>query len=87
MKNVIITGANGMIGGLILKNCLNRLDISKVTIVVRKSLGINHPKLEEIIHSDFMNYSDLKNKLSNQDICFFCIGVYTGQVPNLNSKR
>jgi thioester reductase-like protein len=51
MKNVIMTGATGMIGGLILDACLNSSDIGKVTIIVRKSTGIFHDKLTEVIHN------------------------------------
>lgn len=87
MKNVIITGTNGMIGGLILQYCLQRDDIAKVTSVTRKSMGISHPKLKEIIHQDFEDFSAIKEHLQNQDACFFCIGVYTGNVPRDEFRR
>ena len=80
-KNVIITGSSGMIGGLILQKCLERNDVAKVTSLVRKKSGISHPKLVEIVHGDFLNYSAVEDHFKNQDVCFFCIGVYTGQVP------
>ncbi|MEO8088273.1 MAG: NAD(P)H-binding protein [Bacteroidota bacterium] len=80
MKRVIITGASGMIGGLVLQKCLSRPDVSQVTSIVRRSSGIVHSKLIEIIHADFLDYSSIENHFKNQDICFFCIGVYTGQV-------
>jgi nucleoside-diphosphate-sugar epimerase len=81
MKNVIITGSNGMIGHLILMQCLEHSDIGRVTTIVRKPSGINNPKLKEIIHLDFMDYSAVKEYFKDQDLCFFCIGVYTGAVP------
>ncbi len=81
MKNIIITGTNGMIGNLILQKCLQRNDVAKVTSITRKPLGIYHPKLEEVIHDDFLDYSKVERHLKNQDVCFYCIGVYTGQVP------
>jgi nucleoside-diphosphate-sugar epimerase len=81
MKNVIITGANGMIGGLILKNLIQRNDVGKITTIVRRPLAINHPKIVEVIHNDFLNYSAIEKHLQNQQYCFFCIGVYTGMVP------
>lgn len=80
MKNIIITGTNGMIGSLVLQNCLKINDVNKVISITRKSTGIIHPKLTEIIHNDFLNYSEIREQLKNQQICFFCIGVYTGQV-------
>ncbi len=81
MKNVIITGSNGMIGALVLENCLQNQKIAKVTAITRRSLGIQHDKLIEVIHDDFLNYSKVEEHFKQQDICFYCIGVYTGQVP------
>lgn len=80
MKNAIITGSNGMIGNLILQNCLSNPEIKTVTSIVRRRSGIKHPKLVEIIHDNFLDFSTIANQLTNQDICFYCIGVYTGQV-------
>ena len=82
MKNVIITGATGMVGNIVLKECLKRDDVSKVTSISRKPLGITHDKLVEVIHKDFMDYTNVEKFFNNQDICFFCIGVYTGAVSN-----
>jgi nucleoside-diphosphate-sugar epimerase len=87
MKNIIITGTNGMIGNLILQICLNRDDVEKVTSITRKSLGIYHHKLEEVIHNDFLDYSRVEPYLKNQHVCFYCIGVYTGQVPTDEFKK
>jgi nucleoside-diphosphate-sugar epimerase len=87
MKNILITGTNGMIGNLILQNCLKRDDIGKVTSITRKPLGIYHPKLVEVIHTDFLDYSKIEHDFKNQDVCFYCIGVYTGQVPTEEFKK
>ncbi len=87
MKNVIITGTNGMIGNIILQKCLQRDDVAKVTSITRKSLGIYHPKLEEVIHDDFLDYTKVEPFLKNQDTCFYCIGVYTGQVSTEEFKK
>lgn len=81
MKNVIITGSNGMIGSLILKNCLDNPSVKSVTTFVRKKSGVVHPKLIEICHTNFENFSGMESNFINQDLCFYCIGVYTGQVP------
>jgi uncharacterized protein YbjT (DUF2867 family) len=87
MKNIIITGSNGMIGGLILRYCLERDDVAKVTSIVRKKSGIVHPKLSEIIHENFPDYSSITEHFKNQDIAFYCIGVYTGQVPKEEFRK
>ena len=87
MKNVIITGTNGMIGNLILQLCLKRTDVNMITSITRKPLGISHPKLIEVIHTDFMNFDSIENNLKNKDVCFYCVGVYTGQVPANEFKK
>ncbi|MEO7530730.1 MAG: hypothetical protein ABIS69_04940 [Sediminibacterium sp.] len=81
MKNVLIAGTNGMIGKLILAYCLQRDDVQTITSITRKTTGITHPKLVEVFHNDFLDYSSVEHHFTNQDLCFFCIGVYTGQVP------
>ena len=81
MKNVLITGSNGMVGNLVLRYCLERTDVNKVTSITRKPTGIKHPHLREVIHHDFLDYSSAEEHFTAQDICFYCIGVYTGQVP------
>jgi nucleoside-diphosphate-sugar epimerase len=87
MKNIIITGTNGMIGNLILQMCLDRNDVATITSITRKPIGISHPKLKEVLHQDFLNFSSIQQHLQNQDICFYCVGVYTGQVPTEEFKK
>lgn len=87
MKNVLITGTNGMIGQLILELCLQRTDVATVTSITRKPLSIVHPKLQELIHNDFMDLDPVRDHFSNQDLCFYCIGVYTGTVSREEFRK
>jgi len=75
MKNVIITGATGMVGKGVLLECLDHKSINEVLVIGRNPIGIEHPKLKELIHKDFTNFSEVKNQLSGYDACFFCLGV------------
>jgi hypothetical protein len=36
---------------------------------------MQHPKLKEIIHSDFYNFDSLTSELSGFNACFFCLGI------------
>jgi len=56
---VIITGATGMVGEGVLLVCLREPAIEKILIINRKSTGITHPKLTEIIHDDFHDLSSV----------------------------
>lgn len=71
----IVTGATGMVGEGVLHVCLNHPDVEKVVVIGRKTCGVNHPKLKEIILTDFFNPSTLQGKLSEYSACFFCLGV------------
>ena len=71
----IITGATGMVGEGVLHECLMHPDVETVLIINRKTSGISHPKLKELIHEDFFNLASIENKLTGCNACFFCLGV------------
>ncbi|WP_159466691.1 epimerase [Dyadobacter sp. 3J3] len=72
---VIITGTTGMVGEGVLHECLLHPQVESVLIINRKTIGIIHPKIKEIIHQDFFNFSAIENQLSGYNACFFCLGV------------
>ena len=73
--NVILTGATGMVGEGVLIECLAHPVVEKILLIGRKSCGVTHPKLKEIIHPDFKNLAPIENQLTNYNACFFCSGV------------
>lgn len=73
--NVIITGATGMAGEGVLLECLNNSDVNKIVMVNRKPSPIKHPKLSEVLVSDFTKLDAHKDLLSGYDACFFCAGI------------
>ncbi|MFC1524282.1 NAD-dependent epimerase/dehydratase family protein [Thermodesulfobacteriota bacterium] len=80
MKNVLVTGATGMIGGLVLEHCLESPEIAKVTSLVRRSTGIKHDKLDEVIIEDFLDLEENVQYFESVDVVYYCLGVYTGSV-------
>lgn len=78
MKKVLIAGASGMIGALVLQKCLENKRITKVYSLVRKPNGNSHPKLEEFICTNFKDFDGCIDAFQDIDMAFFCIGVYTG---------
>jgi uncharacterized protein YbjT (DUF2867 family) len=87
MKRVVIVGASGMVGGYALRYLLEDPAVGGVTSIGRRTLGVSHPKLTEILHSDFADCSALAGALSGQDAAVFCLGVYTGAVPDAELRR
>jgi uncharacterized protein YbjT (DUF2867 family) len=71
----IITGATGMVGEGVLLECLDHPDIAQVLVINRKPAGVSHPKLREVIHTDFFNLAPIEPQLAGFDACFFCLGV------------
>lgn len=72
---VIITGATGMIGEGVLYECLHHPEVEKVLVITRNPCGYSHPRLTEIIHTDFYDISSLKDRLTGYNTCYFCLGV------------
>jgi uncharacterized protein YbjT (DUF2867 family) len=79
---VVIVGATGMVGGYALSYALEHHAVKSATAIVRRKLGISHPKLNEVLHRDFANCSALAEALSGQDAAVFCLGAYTGAVSD-----
>lgn len=71
----IITGATGMVGEGVLHECLNTADVEQVLVINRKPCGVVHPKLKEIIHSNFFDITPIADQLRDYNACFFCLGV------------
>jgi len=73
--NVIITGTTGMVGEGVLHECLRHPDVEKILVINRRPCGISSPKLIEIIHDDFFDFSPIESSLIGFNACFFCAGV------------
>jgi len=71
----IITGASGMVGEGVLHESLLNPNVEYVLVIGRRSCGVTHPKLKEIIHADFFDLSAIKDQLKGYNACFFCLGV------------
>jgi uncharacterized protein YbjT (DUF2867 family) len=72
---VILFGATGMVGQGVLRECLLDPGIESVLAVGRSPTGQRHPKLREIVHDNFLDYSAIESQLAGYDACFFCLGV------------
>ena len=71
----IITGVTGMVGEGVMHESLLHPDVEQVLVINRKPCGVAHPKLKEIIHSNFFDLSPIEVQLTDYNACFFCLGV------------
>src|ERR1700710_2329343 len=72
---VILFGATGMVGQGVLRECLLDTGIESVLAVGRSPSGQSHPKLRELRHDNFTDFSASEPQLAGYDACFFCLGV------------
>jgi len=78
---ILLFGATGLAGGGVLHACLDSPVVTEVRAVVRRSTGVRDPKLREIIHDDYLDYSTIADAFAGVDACFFCLGISVSQVP------
>jgi uncharacterized protein YbjT (DUF2867 family) len=76
-----------MVGGYALRYMLDQSAVGTVAAIVRRKLGIAHPKLKEILHENFADCSPLAEVLSGYDAAVFCLGTYTGAVPDAELRK
>ena len=75
-KSALLIGATGLVGGCVLEQLLTDQNFSSVTVLSRKPLQTNHPKLKEVI----VNFDEIE-KYSNDikaDVVFCCLGTTIG---------
>jgi uncharacterized protein YbjT (DUF2867 family) len=72
---VVVFGASGMVGQGVVRECLLDPGVERVLSVVRAPTGQRDPKLEELVHADFYDYTALEPRFAGYDACFFCLGV------------
>jgi uncharacterized protein YbjT (DUF2867 family) len=72
---VIVFGASGMVGQGVLRECLRDPRVTAVLAIGRSASDATDPKLRQIVHRDFTDFSSLEGELGGYDACFFCLGV------------
>lgn len=84
---IILFGASGMIGQGVLRECLADARVERVLAVVRQPLGGSHPKLRELVHRDFQDYTSIEGELSGYDACLFCLGVSSAGMKETEYRK
>ncbi len=72
---VIITGASGMVGKGVLLECLDHEQVERVLSIGRSHLDLEHPKLRQLVHKDFSEFSSMVDQLQDYQACYLCMGV------------
>jgi uncharacterized protein YbjT (DUF2867 family) len=87
MINVIVFGATGMVGEGVVHTTLHNAAVSSVLVIGRRSSGMQHPKLKEIVHANLYDLSDIKDQLHEYHACYFCLGTSSLGKPEEEYRR
>jgi uncharacterized protein YbjT (DUF2867 family) len=80
IMNILLFGATGSAGGSILQVCLADRRVDRVTTISRRPVPMRHPKLREVLHGDFADYTGAESAFDDIDACLFCLGKSVTQV-------
>ncbi len=72
---VLLFGASGMVGQGVLIECLRDPRVESLLCVGRSPLGIQHPKVRELVVPDLYRPESVAQELTGWDAAFFCLGV------------
>ena len=84
---ILLTGATGMVGEGTLLEALDHPEVSRVISLGRRSTGREHPKLKEIVHSDFLEYDTIADELAGVDACLWCLGISVVGLSDSDYRR
>jgi nucleoside-diphosphate-sugar epimerase len=83
----LLTGATGMVGEGVLLECLRNPNVEHVLVLGRKSSGVRHAKVTELLVPDLANLSAVESQLMGYDACFFCAGISSVGVSKAEYER
>lgn len=88
LMKVILFGATGMVGQGVLRECLRDDGVESVLAIGRRSTGVTHPKLREIVQQDLFDFAAVPDAdLQGYDACFFCLGVSSAGMSEADYTR
>ncbi|GAA3588100.1 epimerase [Streptomyces osmaniensis] len=71
----MVFGGSGLIGDGFLQESLQAPDVTEVVAVGRAPLSLTHPRLRQVLHADFLDFTAITEELRGADACFWGLGV------------
>jgi len=84
---LLMFGATGMVGAGTLREALRDPEVEAVLCVTRRSCGVLHPKLRELILPDLFEFAAVEGKLIGYDACIWAIGVSSAGLDEATYAR
>jgi uncharacterized protein YbjT (DUF2867 family) len=72
---ILLTGATGLVGQGVLRECLRAADVAHVGALGRHPTDVVDPRLEQLICPDFADLEAVRERLAPFDACFYCAGA------------
>src|SRR5690349_1232068 len=64
-----------MVGKGVLLERLDDARVEQVLLVSRQRTDVSHPKIRELLHQNFFDFTTIEPQFADLDACFFCLGV------------
>jgi uncharacterized protein YbjT (DUF2867 family) len=84
---ILLFGASGMIGQGVLREALADPGVEKILAIVRSPIERSAPKLEVLVHADFLDFSSLEARFAECDACLWCLGVSASGMSEAEYRR
>ena len=72
---LILFGATGMVGAGVLREALADPDVGDVLSISRRSCGVTHPKLRELLVPDLFDFAAVATELTGWDAAIWAVGI------------
>ena len=72
---LVLFGATGMVGAGVLREVLDAAEVEAVLSVGRRSCGVVHPKLRELLLPDLFDLAAAEAQLVGYDACIWAVGI------------
>jgi uncharacterized protein YbjT (DUF2867 family) len=85
-KNAVVFGATGLVGEVLVDQLIHNDHYGQITLIVRKEVYLNHPKINIILLADFSKLEQFKTRLE-ADVYFCCIGTTINKARSRQAFR
>ena len=72
---LILCGATGMVGAGVLREALNDPDVDRVLSISRRSCGVTHARLRELLVPDLFDFGAVEAQVTGWDAAIWAIGI------------
>lgn len=72
---ILITGATGLVGQGVLRECLIAPDVERVVALGRRPTSLQASRLDDLLCADFAEVERLGDQLAPFDACLYCAGA------------